>query len=47
MYIGGRTPERREFMDLTAELSDWHMSVRKLLADLVPLPGRLAKWLFG
>lgn len=90
LFIGGRTPTQRGFLDITVQLSDWSMSVKKqravakaltpvlaelfgvdaahienvniyfnpyppinfsvggtLLADLIPLPGRFAKKLFG
>ena len=90
LFIGGKTPRQRDAADITVELSDWSMSVRrqrkiarmltpvlatwfevpasqtdnvnirfhsypptdfavggKLLSDLVPLVGRMAKKLFG
>jgi phenylpyruvate tautomerase PptA (4-oxalocrotonate tautomerase family) len=48
LFIGGRTPDERGAVDLTVELSDWHMSVRQqrkvarvltpVLADLFDVP---------
>ncbi|MBB5232717.1 tautomerase family protein [Deinococcus budaensis] len=44
LYIGGRTPRERGRVDLTAELSDWNMSVRKqrrVARHLTPVLARL------
>lgn len=48
LFIGGRTPEERNAIDLTVELSDWSMSVKQqrriaqsvtpLLAELFDIP---------
>ena len=48
LFIGGRTPEERNSIDLTVELSDWGMSVKQqrrvaqrltpLLAELFDIP---------
>lgn len=50
LFVGGRTPEEREAVDITVELSDWNMPVRRqrviahaltpLLADLFAVPVR-------
>ncbi len=90
LFIGARTPDERGYLDITVELSDWLMSVKKqrkvakkltpvlmklfdiddnhidnvniyfnsysptnfsvggkLLSDLVPFAGRIAKKIFG
>jgi len=49
LFIGARTPEERNAIDLTVEVSDWNMSVRQqrriaqnltpLLAELFDVPG--------
>jgi phenylpyruvate tautomerase PptA (4-oxalocrotonate tautomerase family) len=40
VFIGGQTPEERGVLDITAELSDWSMSVKKqrrVAKDLTPV----------
>jgi phenylpyruvate tautomerase PptA (4-oxalocrotonate tautomerase family) len=40
VFIGGQTPEERGALDITAELSDWSMSVKKqrrIAKDLTPV----------
>ncbi|HLH03542.1 MAG TPA: hypothetical protein VKX25_12275 [Bryobacteraceae bacterium] len=44
LFIGARTPEERGAMDLTVELSDWSMSVRRqrrIARELTPLLAEL------
>ena len=44
LFIGARTPEARQAIDLTVELSDWSMSVkqqRRLAQHLTPLLAEL------
>ena len=44
LFIGARTPEERNAIDLTVELSDWSMSVRqqrRIAQHLTPLLARL------
>lgn len=50
LFIGARTPEERNDVDLTVELSDWNMSVkqqRRIAQHLTPLLGTFrdpAEW---
>jgi phenylpyruvate tautomerase PptA (4-oxalocrotonate tautomerase family) len=40
LFIGGRTPQQRQAVDLTVELSDWNLSVRqqrKIASGLTPV----------
>ena len=44
LYIGGKTPTERGMHDITVELSDWNMPVkrqRKVAAKLTPVVGEL------
>lgn len=44
LFVGGRTPQEREAVDLTVELSDWGMSVRqqrKVASALTPVLAEL------
>jgi hypothetical protein len=44
LFIGGRTPEERNAIDLTVEVSDWSMSVkqqRRIAQNLTPLLAKL------
>ncbi len=44
LFIAGRTPQERNAIDLTVELSDWSMSVRqqrRIAQDLTPILAEL------